>query len=139
MRMAIHLIDRPRGFEQAARVIGPQGRLTIATEDPAHFDDVWFARYFPSVPAIDRARFPSADALRAELEAVGLAAVRIETLPQYRSTTRERALDVIRSRAFSTFDLLPPEEYRDGLARAEAELPDVLEYRFDWLLAVASR
>ena len=53
--------------------------------------------------------------------------------------TRERALDVIRSKGFSTFDLLDPDEYEEGLARAEAELPERFEYRFDWLLAAARR
>ena len=100
---------------------------------------MWFARYFPSVPEIDRARFPSAEALRGELAAAGLPDVRIEQLQQHRTTSRERALDVIRSRAFSTFDLLPPAEYAAGLARAEDELPEQFEYRFDWLLAVARR
>lgn len=138
-RMAIHLLDRPRAFAQDARVLAPQGRFVIASEDPAGFEDVWFARFFPSVPELDRARFPSAEALRAELTAAGLPAVRIERLRQRRTTSRERALDVIRSRAFSTFDLLSPAEYTAGLARADAELPEQFEYCFDWLFAVATR
>jgi SAM-dependent methyltransferase len=139
MRMMIHLADRPRAFEQAARVLGPNGRLTIASEDPASFENVWFTRFFPSVPAIDRARFPGPEALQTELDAVGLPVVRIERLTQRREQSREKALDVIRSKAFSTFDLLPADEYSSGLARAEAELPERFEYSFDWLLAVASR
>jgi SAM-dependent methyltransferase len=137
MRMVLHLVDRPRALEQAARVLGPRGRLVIATEDPASFDDVWFARFFPSVPEIERRRFPSREVLEDELEAVGLAPARIEELRQGRVLTRERALDVIRSKAFSTFDLLSPEEYERGLQLAEAELPERLEYHFDWLLAAA--
>lgn len=137
MRMVLHLVDRPRALEQAARVLGPQGRAVIATEDPASFDDVWFARFFPSVPEIERARFPSREALTEEFAAAGLGLVRIEGLRQGRMMTRERALDVIRSKAFSTFDLLAPEEYDHGLRRAEAELPEQFEYHFDWLLAVA--
>ena len=139
MRMMIHLVDRPRAFAQAARVLGPVGRLVIATEDPASFEKVWFARYFPSVPAIDRLRFPSRETLRAELAAAGLPSVRIERLSQHRAQTREKALDVIRSKAFSTFDLLPAEEYAAGLAQAEAEVPEQFDYSFDWLLAVAAR
>jgi SAM-dependent methyltransferase len=139
MRMVLHLTDRPRFFAQAARVLGPQGRLVIATEDPASFDRVWFARYFPSVPAIDRMRFPDADALGAELTAAGLPGVRIERLSQRREQSREKALDVIRSKAFSTFDLLSADEYATGLAGAEADLPERFEYSFDWLLTVATR
>jgi SAM-dependent methyltransferase len=139
MRMVLHLVDRPRALAEAARVVRPGGRVAIATEDPASFDDVWFARFFASVPDIDRARFPAEDVLRAELEAAGLRQVRIEQLRQHRSISREQALELIRSRAFSTFDLLAGDEYAEGLARAEAELPERLEYRFDWLLTVATR
>jgi SAM-dependent methyltransferase len=139
MRMSLHLMDRPRALAEAERILQPAGRLAIATEDPASFDDVWFARWFPSVPALDAARFPDAATLEAELGAAGLPDVRIEPLAQHRTIARAAALDVIRSKAYSTFDLLPPEEYAEGLLRAEAEMPDPLEYRFDWLIAVARR
>jgi SAM-dependent methyltransferase len=138
MRMVLHLVDRPRALEQAARVLRPQGRIVIATEDPASFDDVWFARFFPSVPTIERLRFPSREVLTAELAAAGFGPIRIEGARQGRASTRARALDVIRSKAFSTFELLETEEYDEGLRRAEAELPERFEYHFDWLLAVAS-
>src|SRR5215210_2782031 len=58
LRMVAHLVDRRRAFAEAARVLTADGRLVVATEDPAHFDDVWFARWFPSVPALERTRFP---------------------------------------------------------------------------------
>ena len=59
---------------------GPAGRLIVATEDPASFDDVWFARYFPSVPELERSRFPSEAALRGELVDAGFEDVRVEQL-----------------------------------------------------------
>lgn len=138
-RMTVHLVDRPRAFAEVGRILAPSGRFVVATEDPDTFDEVWFARFFPSVPAIDRARFPDESTLNAELTGAGLPQVRVERLAQHRTIPREHALDIIRSRAYSTFDLLPPDQYAEGLARAEAELPDPLSYRFDWLLAVASR
>jgi len=137
MRMVLHLLDRPRALEQAARVLAPGGRLAIASEDPDTFDEVWFARFFPSVPEIDRSRFPGPEALRLELAAAGFESVEIERLRQHRRQTREHAVDLIRSKGFSTFDLLDPAEYEEGLTRAEAELPDRFEYHFDWLLVAA--
>jgi ubiquinone/menaquinone biosynthesis C-methylase UbiE len=139
MRMVLHLVRRSQALEQAARVLRPGGRLVIATEDPDSFDDVWFARFFPSVPEIERTRFPSAEALRLELAAAGFETVEIAQLRQHREQTREHAVDLIRSKGFSTFDLLGPAEYDEGLARAEAGLPDRFEYTFDWLIAVATR
>jgi len=139
MRMSLHLLDRPRALAEAARVLQPAGRLAVASEDPATFQNVWFARFFPSVPEIDGARFPGVETLREELGAAGLGRIRVEQLRQRRATTREAALEVIRSRAYSTFDLLPADEYAAGLERAEAELPGRFEYSFDWLLVRAQR
>jgi SAM-dependent methyltransferase len=138
MRMALHLFDRPRALEQAARVLSPDGSVVVATEDPTSFEDVWFTRFFPSVPEIERARFPGEEQLREELAQAGFGRVEIEHLRQHREQTRERAVDLIRSKGFSTFDLLDPAEFEEGLARAEAELPDRFGFTFDWLLAAAT-
>ena len=69
----------------------------------------------------------------------GLPDVRIERLSQSRTIAREHALAIIREKAFSTFEHLPPEEYAEGLARAEAGQPEELAFTFDWLIAVAQR
>jgi SAM-dependent methyltransferase len=139
MRMSLHLVDRPRALANAARVVRRGGRIAIATEDPESFERVWFTKFFPSVPAVDGARFPRREVVTAELTQAGFGEVEIEPLRQYRTLTREKALDIIGSKAFSTFDLLPREEYAQGLARAGAELPPSFEYQFDWLLVGASR
>jgi len=139
LRMVVHLVDRPRVLAEVERILGPGGRAVIATEDPPSFDDVWFAHYFPSVPDLERGRFPDEARLRAELTAAGLSDMRVERLVQERTIARDQALDILRSKAYSTFGLLPPGEYDDGLARAEAEQPELLAYRFYWLVAVARR
>ncbi|MFL5875066.1 MAG: hypothetical protein ACJ76T_04105, partial [Solirubrobacteraceae bacterium] len=124
---------------ELARVLSAEGRLIVATEDPATFDDVWLTRFFPSTPEIERARFPGEAALRDELATAGFERVAVERLDVVRALTREHTLATIREKAFSTFDLLPPEEYDAGLARAEADLPQTFEHRFRWLLTVADR
>ena len=139
MRMVAHLVDRSRVFAELARVLAPGGRLVVATEDPDIFDDVWLTRFFPSVPAIERARFPGEEALRTELTSAGFAATRFERFDVVRRLEREHTLATIRERAFSTFDLLSPDEYAAGLARAQEELPPAFEHRFRWLIAAAHR
>jgi ubiquinone/menaquinone biosynthesis C-methylase UbiE len=139
MRMVAHLVDRPRVFAELARVLSADGRLIVATEDPATFDDVWLTRFFPSAIQIERARFPDEAELRDELTAAGFTRLAFERLDVVRPLTRDHTLATIREKAFSTFDLLPVEEYDAGLAQAEAELPESFEHRFRWLLAIADR
>ena len=52
---------------------------------------------------------------------------------------REAALDRVRGRFISTLQLLDEDEYRSGLERMEAELPERVEYALEWSVAVAYR
>jgi SAM-dependent methyltransferase len=135
-RMSVHLFDRPRAFAQLHRVLAPGGCAVIVTSDPARFGHSWFDPFFPSAADLDRARFPTVEALECELGDVGFA-VRVERLALPTTITRERALGIVRGRAFSTFALLPAEEYERGVARAEAELPETIESEQRWLLVRA--
>ena len=140
-RMAAHVVDRPRAFAEAARVLGPGGVVVVATEDPDGFEGVWFTPFFPSAVVIERERFPDEAALRADLAAAGFdgGAVAVERLTQRHSIERDRALDILRTKAYSTFELLPPAEYDAGLAAAEASLPATTAYDYHWLFATAAR
>jgi ubiquinone/menaquinone biosynthesis C-methylase UbiE len=136
-RMSVHLLDRPRAFAELHRVLAPDGRAVVATMDPAWFDRHWLLPSFPGLIARDRERFPSAGRLEADLRAAGFE-VDLHRLDQPAAITRANALARIRGRAFSTFDLLTEDEYSEGLAHAEAELPERQEYTVTWLLAVAT-
>src|SRR2546423_4628409 len=137
--LVVHLLEGSRAFPELHRVLAPGGRLLVATFDPSYFDAFWLNRLFPSLEAIDRGRFQTPDEVRAELEAAGFASTRFISLSQRASVDREEALAKIRGRPISTFDLLGVEEYRAGLARAEVELPDRLDYAVEWVVAVAER
>jgi SAM-dependent methyltransferase len=138
MWLSSHLVDRPRAFAEAHRVLVGDGRLAVITFDPAYFDTFWLNRLFPSMEAVDRDRFSTAKELEEELRAVGFAEVSLTRLSQTGVHEREAALDRIRGKHISTFDLISPEEYEEGLARAERELPERIEYPIEWLIAVAS-
>jgi ubiquinone/menaquinone biosynthesis C-methylase UbiE len=139
MRMVVHLFDRPRAFAEAARVLQPTGRLVVATSDTRSFEHHWLARVFPSLPAIEVARFPAEAKLREELTGASFTNISFTRLEQTRTMTKEHALETIREKIYSTFDLLPPDEYRDGLARAEADFPATFAHTFTWFFAVAER
>jgi ubiquinone/menaquinone biosynthesis C-methylase UbiE len=138
MWLVVHLVDRPRAFAEARRVLRQQGRLVIATFDPAYFDGFWLNQLFPSLEAIDRGRFPEPDTLTAELEAAGFSQIGLTPLHQRASLDRERALAKINGRFISTLHLLDDTEFQAGLARARQELAEVIEYDLEWVVAVAA-
>jgi SAM-dependent methyltransferase len=138
MWLVAHLLDRPRAFAEAHRVLAHDGRFAVATFDPSYFDEFWLNELFPSMEAVDRERFPAAPELEAELGGAGFD-VRLLRLSQRGSLARGDALERIRGKHISTFDLISDEEYEAGLARAERELPERVDYRVEWLVAVAVR
>ena len=140
LRMAVHLLDRPRAFAELRRVLAAVGgRLVIGTPDPDAFSSHRFAAYFPSFAEIDATRFPAASELERELRAAGFDEVAITRHDHVIESTREQDLAKIRGRAFSTFDLIPESEYREGLARAEADLPETTRHHHEWLIALGIR
>ena len=86
---------------------------------------------------IDQARFAPAEALVAELREAGFAEARTMRLGQRGRMDRETALDRIRGRHISTFDLIDESEIEAGLKLAEDELPAKVEYATEWLVLVA--
>jgi SAM-dependent methyltransferase len=136
--LVVHLVDRGRALPEIARVLAPSGRVVIATFRPESFDRIWLARFFPSLPAIDRARFPEPLLLTQELRAAGFAGVRQRDVSHKARVRRDDALERLRGRFISTLWLLPDEEYRAGVARAERELEEETEYSREWAILVAS-
>jgi ubiquinone/menaquinone biosynthesis C-methylase UbiE len=136
--LTVHLLDRPRAFAELRRCLAPDGRLVIATFDPAHFDRFWLNEIFPSLERIDRERFPTGEELGHELTNAGFVP-RVNRLSQRAHTTRAAALERIRGRYISTLELLPEDEYRAGLERAEHELPAEIAYPLEWLVVSAVR
>jgi ubiquinone/menaquinone biosynthesis C-methylase UbiE len=139
LRQVVQHLDRERALPELARVLAPGGRAVIATFERSHFERFWLNPFFPSFEAIELARFPEPTALAAELEAAGFATARVVTLSQRRELDRATALERIRGRHISTFDLVGEEELATGTARAERELPERVVTSVDWAIVVADR
>jgi SAM-dependent methyltransferase len=139
MWLVIHLVERPRAFAEAARVLGPEGRLAIGTFHPLHFEGYWLNRFFPSLQEVDRARFPTPEELESELRAAGFERVEQHRLTQRASVDRETAVERVRRRFISPFQLIDERELEEGLARMQAELPERNEYALEWLVGVGYR
>src|SRR5262245_14355158 len=137
MWLVVHLVDRPRAFAEAARVLGADGRLAIGTFHTLHFERYWLKGFFPSLETIDKARFPTPDELVSELTAAGFERVEQHRLTQAASVARETALERVRRRFISPLQLLDEPELEAGLARMESELAEHNEYSLEWLVAIA--
>jgi SAM-dependent methyltransferase len=136
-RLVVHLVERPLAFREAARVLAPDGRAVVATFAPEHFEWYWLTDCFPAVREIDRSRFPSPESLTREFTGAGFDRVRAHRLAQLGALTREEALERIRGCYISTLRLLAEEDFAEGLARAETELPERIETRLEWIVLVA--
>jgi SAM-dependent methyltransferase len=137
MWLVVHHLERPRAYVEIRRVLGPDGRIAVATFDPSYFRIFWFRDYFPSMEEIDLARFPTREDFERELTAAGFGAPSFMQISQQATVTREVALERIRGRHIATFDLISDEEFQTGVEKAERELPDEFDYRQEWLIAVA--
>lgn len=135
--LTVHLLDRHRAFSELRRVLADGGRVAIATFDPSHFERFWLNELFPSLEHIDRTRFPTEGDLVEELVVSGFEP-QVVRLSQRAEITRDAALERIRGRHISTFDLLPDEEYQAGLGRAEVTLPDEIHYPVEWLIVIGA-
>jgi len=136
--LVAHLVDRPAVFAELSRVLSPDGRIAIATFDPTHFERYYLNRLFPSLERIDRSRFPEPETLADELREAGLEP-RVVRLSQRAEIGRTEALERIRGRFISTLRLLDEEEFDQGLARAEQELPERVAYELEWAVVLATR
>ena len=139
MRQVVQHVERERALPELARVLAPGGRAVIATFQRSHFERFWLNPFFPSFEAIELARFPDPDALAGELEAAGFESTRIVPLVQHRQLDRATALERIRGRHISTFDLVGEDELAEGTARAERELPEHIETTLDWAIVIGDR
>ena len=144
MRLVVHTLGdaRPNAIREAARVLGPGGRVFIWTFAPEHFTGFYLAPYLPSLPAIDLARFPTPARLADELVAAGFATVEELTLQQAGSIGRAEAAARVRAGYISTVHLLPPDEVAAAVQRLEAEAAGgapALATVLDWRLLVARR
>lgn len=127
--MVLHqLADYPRALREVARV---SRRVAIATSDMRTRSMGLLDEAFPSLLAIDRARFPLIPAIVEALRAAGFRDVTVQEKPFRRIIPVAQEIDRVRRKYLSTFDLLPPGEFEAGVAFLERELPRCCPDGFD--------
>jgi len=125
----IHYIDVKPFTGRALSVLSNDGVLAIATFPHRHFAEVIYARYFPSLPAIDMARFPSAQMLAEDLEAAGFEDVALRDIYLVFEDDPQALMTRIERKFLSSFFLIPDDEFRRGLARMREDWRDLSSVR----------
>lgn len=132
-----HIADRPQAFRECLRVSNEDGKLCLVTESPAMLRRREpHATYFPETVAVELARYPSLDTLRAELQQAGwvdFAEVEVE----FRTELTD--FEPYRRKVHSSISSIPQEAFERGIEQLERDLslgPVPMIWRYVLLWAI---
>ena len=124
-----HFHDKAAYTSEVRRVLRPGGAVMIAGLDPhSGLDQWWVYDYFPSALPADLSRYPSAESIRALLDANGFVGV-VTTVAQHipAAVPFERAVEtgIVDRRATSQLMVISDDEFEAGMDRMRREQPIV--------------
>ena len=125
----IHYIDVKPFARRALSELSDDGILAIATFPHRHFAEVIYARYFPSLPAIDMARFPSAQMLAEDLEEAGFEDIALRDIHLVFEDDPQTLITRIERKFLSSFFLIPDDEFQRGLTQMREDWRDLSSVR----------
>ena len=127
---ALQYLDVPAFSRLAYAALVPNGSIALASFPHRHFAESEFARFFPSMAALDLARFPSQQRLESGLKDAGFAMVSAGTIIVEMRERAEIVVDKVERKYLSSFHLLSDEEFRVGVsAMRKAWLPSEMVRR----------
>jgi len=109
-------------WRRVRAALKPSGIVAFATFAHRHFIETELTRFFPSIPRIDLARFPSIPSLRRSLQANGFDDVRDYEVENHDDIPPAVLIGRVERKYLSSLHLLEPAEYEAGLARMRSEL-----------------
>lgn len=137
--MIHHVGDVSACARELQRVVKPGGLVFIRNVFSGRLDGVPYFEFFPTARALDEARLPTVESIRAAFAAERFAFVVLETLAQPIDPSLRAHCARIEQRAISTLELIADGEFVEGLARlrdaAEREAaPTPVVERIDFLV-----
>lgn len=118
-----HVPDVGMMFAEIGRVLKNGGSLCIVTESHEQIDNRFYVKYFPSTAIVDKGRYPDIDEIIGKAQGKPLVHIKniikgegaeIAVTPDF--------VELVRSKGFSMFHLIPDDEYNTGLKQLEAEV-----------------
>jgi len=113
-------------LDEASRVARPGGHVWVWTMTDDHHRASVLAKWFPSVAAIDEARFPKIQAIAGHLAGLGGSPTTIERR-EWMSRTAAEWVQAVEAGYVSTLHLLSDDEIAAGLDRFRKAHPDLSE------------
>jgi len=110
-----HIPSLPSMFQELIRVLKANGLLCVVTESHAQIDGRFYNRYFPSLAANEKRRYPDVGEIIARATETGFSAVAAESVS---SPLRQVSADFLRNvteKNWSMFRLLSKGEFSNGL------------------------
>ncbi len=108
-------------FQECARILGA-GTAAFVTAPHDFIRRHPLNRYFPSFAAVDCARFPAEEEVRAALARAGFRDIACERVEGDPTVFDRHYVDRVAGKFVSTLDLVPPDEFEAGLARLRRDV-----------------
>ena len=118
-----HVPDLARMFSELWRVLKFGGLLCVVTESHEQIQARFYNRYFPSLAASEKRRYPEIQAIVQSALANGFIHEDTDVLPALLpATITGQFLRNVEEKNYSMFRLLAEREYADGLARLRKDI-----------------
>ena len=132
-----HIDDLAALCRECHRILD-SGLVAFVTASHEFIDRHPMNAYFPSFAAVDKARFPSIDKIHAALKDAGFHGLGVEHTKDAPRPIDAHYVQRVAGQFISTYALLPPEEFEEGVARLQREIAarGRLEKMMEWEAAV---
>jgi len=122
--MSIQYMSLGDAFFQSLReALANSGMVAVVTLPHRHFiENEFLTRYFPSIPRIDLARFPSIPELERLLREHGFADIAVRDVIEESEGSGDELIGKVERKYVSTLHLIEPAEFERGLAGMRADM-----------------